>query len=110
MHNGLAMASASAELNFVLDAVIVVLVFVLLYLIYKKMLEPSFAQHSRRQPPLVQAGAALSLMEERDRLRQQAAALRKNFEAKIISREEYKRQAQVLLEHADFVEKKLAAF
>lgn len=103
------MVSASAELNLVLDAIIVVLVFVLLYLIYKKMLEPSFAQHSREQPVLMQAGAALSLLDERDRLRQQAALLKKSLEAKAISRQEYKRRAQVLSEHLAFIDARLAA-
>ncbi len=98
--------AANTELNTVLDGIIVILVFVLLYLLYRKFVasEPKStlaAEHSDR---------VLRLIEDRTRLRSQVADIRIKLATKNKNRILTKKLLRELLEDMERVESELAGF
>lgn len=102
------MASSGAELNLVLDGIIVVLVFVLLYLVYRKVIAPEFEERQAVQftapAELVEETRAIRLMEERATLKERLADLKARLKNKEMSKAVYKQEADATkhqLAHAE---------
>ena len=104
------MAGQDASLNTVLDGIIIVLVFVLLYLIYRKVIAPEFeSQPASRKAGdvLLEETRAVKLMEERSHLNVQLQELKARRESKEIDKLVYSHTSKATRDQFVQVEKQL---
>jgi ABC-type anion transport system duplicated permease subunit len=98
--------AVNAELSLVLDAIIVILVFVLLYLLYRKFI----VGESRQAVAAGQSDRVMRLIEDRTRMRSQVADIRIKLATKNKNRILTKKLLRELLEDMEKVEGELASF
>ncbi len=104
------MAGFPLELSTVLDAIILILVFVLIYLVYAKLISPPVAKTPQVRQGMRLAGESLvvELLRQRSLVYEQMRFLKERHGRKALSNSLFAKQAKELLRELEGIEASLA--